>query len=155
MDQKPEFLTDYEFSVLQLNNEGFKIKDIATKLEKKEGNIRKTKVVVRKKIEKELQKTARSLRLDRDISNMPKDAGLLIGFDWIHNTKVFLIFTFTQGIIAWWEHECKTEECLKRNRETLDLICSERSIQLTLEEEKLSIRKQFLKVIDIIQKNKE
>lgn len=155
MDQKPEFLTDYEFSVLQLNNEGFKIKDIATKLEKKEGNIRKTKVVVRKKIEKELQKTARSLRLDRDISNMPKDAGLLIGFDWIHNTKVFLIFTFTQGIIAWWEHECKTEECLKRNRETLDLICSERSIQLTLKEEKLSIREQFLKVIDIIQKNKE
>ena len=155
MDQKPEFLTDYEFSVLQLNNEGFKIKDIATKLEKKEGNIRKTKVVVRKKIEKELQKTARSLRLDRDISNMPKDAGLLIGFDWIHNTKVFLIFTFTQGIIAWWEHECKTEECLKRNRETLDLICSERSIQLTLEEKKLSIREQFLKVIDIIQKNKE
>jgi len=155
MDQKPEFLTEYENRVLRLNNEGFKIKDIATELGKKEGNIRKTKVVVRKKIEKELQKTARSLRLDRDISNMPKDAGLLIGFDWIHNTKVFLIFTFTQGIIAWWEHECKTEECLKRNRETLDLICSERSIQLTLEEEKLSIREQFLKVIDIIQKNKD
>jgi len=155
MDQKPDFLTDYEFSVLRLNNEGFKIKDIATKLGKKEGNIRKTKVVVRKKIEKELQKTARALRIDLDISNMPKDAGLLIGFDWIHNTKVFLIFTFTQGIIAWWEHECKTKECRKRNRKTLDLICSERNIQLTLEEEKQSIREQFLKVIDIIQKNKD
>jgi len=155
MYQKPDFLTDYEYNVLRLTNEGTKIKDIATDLGKKEGNIRKTKVVVRKKIEKELQKTARSLRLDRDISNMPKNAGLLIGFDWIHNTKVFLIFTFTQGIIAWWEHECKTEECRKRNRETLDLICSERRIQLTLEEEKLSIREQFLKVIDIIQKNKD
>ena len=155
MYQKPDFLTDYEYNVLRLTNEGTKIKKIATDLGKKEGNIRKTKVVVRKKIEKELQKTARSLRLDRDISNMPKNAGLLIGFDWIHNTKVFLIFTFTQGIIAWWEHECKTEECRKRNRETLDLICSERRIQLTLEEEKLSIREQFLKVIDIIQKNKE
>jgi hypothetical protein len=155
MYQKPDFLTDYEFDVLRLHNEGFKVKDIASQLGKKEGNIRKTKVVVRRKIEKELQKTAGSLRLDLDISNMPKDTGLLIGFDWIHNTKVFLIFTFTQGIIAWWEHECKTEECLKRNRETLDLICRERKIQLTIDEEKLSIREQFLKVIEIIQQKKE
>ncbi|MHA1966469.1 MAG: hypothetical protein ACW964_01580 [Candidatus Hodarchaeales archaeon] len=155
MFQKPDFLTGYEFDVLRLHNEGVKVKNIASQLSKKEGNIRKTKVVVRKKIEKELQKTARSLRIDLDISNMPKDAGLLIGFDWIHNTKVFLIFTFTQGIIAWYDHECKTEECLKRNRETLDLICHERKIELTIDEQKLSIREQFLRVIEIIQSKKE
>ncbi len=155
MYQKPDFLTDYEFDVLRLYNEGFKVKYIASQLGKKEGNIRKTRVVVRRKIEKELQKTARSLRLDLDITNMPKDAGLLIGFDWIHNTKVFLIFTFTQGIIAWWEHECKTDECRKRNRETLDLISRERNIQLTPEEENLSTREQFLKVIELIQMKKE
>jgi len=83
MVQKPDFLTEYEYDVIRLSNEGLNIEKIATKLEKKEGNIRKTKVVVRKKIEKELQKTARSLRLDSDITNMPKDAGLLmdlIGF---------------------------------------------------------------------------
>ena len=67
MFPKPHFVTYYEFDVLRLHNEGVKVKNIASQLSKKEGNIRKTKVVVRKKIEKELQKTARSLRIDLDI----------------------------------------------------------------------------------------
>ncbi|MHA1215599.1 MAG: hypothetical protein ACTSR2_06855 [Candidatus Hodarchaeales archaeon] len=151
---KPEWMSKYEFEVYKKTSEGISTKDIAEALNKSEGSIRKTRVIVRKKIEKELYKAARTLRLDLDLSKIPKDSGLLIGFDWIHNTKVYLIFTISKGILAWWEHECKTEECLKRNQETLELICREKGVELSPEERSLSQLEQFRIVMKKIQEKK-
>lgn len=148
-------MTEQELAIFKLVNQvnqKFSAQDIADKLDKEPGYIRKTKFVIRKKIERELRKIASSLRLDLDLSNIPPDAGLLIGFDWVHNTKVYLIFTVERGIIAWWKHECITDECRQRNQEIIDLICRERKINLTPKQQQLPLLEQFEIVIGEIQK---
>ena len=77
MFQKPDFLTDYEFRVFQLTNEGLSPKEIANQInfeienqnrpkvrsqkrdpkQKTTQSISKARVVVRKKIERELFKS--------------------------------------------------------------------------------------------------
>lgn len=155
MDKKDHILTENELDIFNLVNEGINAQEIAVKLNKQPSYIRKTKSVIRKKLERELRKIANSLRLDLDLENISLDAGLLIGFDWVHNTKVYLIFTVEQSIIAWWKHECLTEECQKRNQNIIDLICRERKIKLKSNEQKLPLLEQFEIVIDEIQNKGE
>lgn len=152
MLQKPDFLTEYEFNVLRLTNDGDNIKAIAVSLGKSEGSIRKTKVTVRKKIEQELQKIANTLRLDTNLRTIPKGTGLLIGYDWKLDTYVYLILT-GGSITAWYEHEC-SEKCQPECQSTLDMIRRERRIELTSEQEKDSLLEQFRFVISRI-KDKE
>jgi hypothetical protein len=150
--QKPDFLTEYEFNVLRLTNDGNNIKDIANVLGKSEGSIRKTKVTVRKKIEQELQKIANTLRLDTNLRTIPKGTGLLIGYDWKLDTYVYLILT-GGSITAWYEHEC-SDKCQPECQSTLDMIRKERRIELTSEKEEKSLLEQFRFVISRI-KDKE
>ena len=167
LTEKHEFLSDYEIEVFKLVNEGNNPEKIAEKLnandmlnknrkgeliKRNAANIRKTKVVVRNKIEKELQKIANVNRLDLDLAKIPKDTGLMIAFDWVHNTKVYLFFTIEKGIIAWWEHEC-SDRCHSICQETLNLIRKERNIPITPEQEKLSLLEQFRYVVNTIQVN--
>lgn len=151
MDKKDYILTENELDIFHLVNEGFNAQEIAEKLEKQPSYIRKTKSVIRKKLEKELKRIANSLRLDPDLANIPADSGVMTGFDWQHNTKVYLIFTEEKGIVVWWKHECLTDECQKRNLEILDLICRERGITLSSKEQKLPLLEQFEIVIKEIQ----
>ena len=167
--KKQEFLSEYELEVFKLVNEGKTAQEIAEEInnqenfryqKKKDGtetevirkpeNIRKTKVVVRNKIEKELERIAATNRLDLDLANMPKDAGLMIAFDWVHNTKVYLFFTSAEGIIAWWEHEC-SDRCEPRCKNTLGLILKERKIELPSELKNESILEKFRYVVSVIQ----
>ncbi|MFW9779093.1 MAG: hypothetical protein ACFFE8_09595 [Candidatus Heimdallarchaeota archaeon] len=166
MSQRPEFLTEYELEVFRLVNEGKDAQQIADdlnrnenlnrdkegkKIERSPENIRKTKVVVRKKLERELRKIAEANRLDLDLAKMPKDTGLLIAFDWVHNTKVYLIYTRELGVVAWWEHLC-SDRCQHRCQDTLDLILRERQIKLPPELKDKSILDQFREAIAIIQR---
>ncbi|UCE15025.1 MAG: hypothetical protein JSV04_07560 [Candidatus Heimdallarchaeota archaeon] len=151
-DKKDHILTENELAIFNLVNQQLSAQEISEKLNKQPSYIRKTKFVIRKKIERELRKIASSLRLDLDLANIPVDAGILIGFDWVHNTKVYLIFTVEKGIIAWWKHECITDECRQRNQEIIDLICRERKINLTSKQQHLSLLEQFEIVIGEIQK---
>ncbi|MHA2227558.1 MAG: hypothetical protein ACXAC8_20235 [Candidatus Hodarchaeales archaeon] len=138
MDQKPDFLTEYEFKVYQLTSKGWSPQEISDQLNqdksnkdkkiKKPGNIRKTRVVIRKKIERELQKIADSLRLDTNLRTIPKGTGLLIGYDWVHDTYVYLILS--EGMIkVWYEHNCSIK-CEVECQNTLDLLLKERDLQL-------------------------
>ncbi|MFW9856953.1 MAG: hypothetical protein ACFFFG_18025 [Candidatus Thorarchaeota archaeon] len=166
MSQRPEFLTEYELEVFRLVNEGKDAQQIADdlnrneklnkdkqgkKIERSPENIRKTKVVVRKKLERELRKIAEANRLDLDLAKMPKDTGLLIAFDWVHNTKVYLIYTRELGVVAWWEHLC-SDRCQHRCQSTLDLILRERQIELPPEIKDKVILDQFREAIAIIQR---
>ncbi|MFX1517003.1 MAG: helix-turn-helix transcriptional regulator [Promethearchaeota archaeon] len=151
MDKKDYILTENELDIFHLINEGFNAQEIAEKLKKKSSYIRKTKSVIRKKLEKELKRIANSLRLDPDLANIPADSGVMTGFDWQHNTKVYLIFTEEKGIVVWWKHECITDECQKRNQEILDLICHERGITLSSKEQELPLLEQFEILIKEIQ----
>ena len=159
MTQKPDFLTDYEFDVFQHTIKGKKPDEIAETLnsdkkyknqKKTLGSIRKTKVVVRKKIEKRLVGIAKSLRLDHDLTSMPKDSGLLVSYDWTNDTKVYIIFTIEEGILAWYEHEC-SDKCKLSCKEILDLVIRERNIPFTENQEALPILEQFRFVISKIQ----
>lgn len=151
MDKKDYILTENELGIFHLVNEGFNAQEIAEKLDKQPSYIRKTKSVIRKKLEKELKRIANSLRLDHDLANIPANTGVMTGFDWQHNTKVYLIFTEEEGIVVWWKHECLTDECQKRNQEILDLICRERGIILSSKEQELPLLEQFEIVIKEIQ----
>lgn len=151
-DKKDQILTENELDIFNLVNEGFNGQQIAEKLNKQPSYIRKTKSVIRKKLEKELKRIASSLRLDSDLTHIPTDTGVMTGFDWQHNTKVYLIFTEEKGIIVWWKHECLTEECRKRNQEIINLICRERKITLSSKEQELPLLEQFEKVFQEIQK---
>jgi hypothetical protein len=150
--QKPDFLTEYEFNVLRLTNDGNNIKNIAEILGKSEGSVRKTKVTIRKKIERELLKIANALRLDTNLRTIPKGTGLLIGYDWKLDTYVYLILT-GGSITIWYEHEC-SDKCQPECQSILDIIKRERRIELTSEQENESLLEQFRLVILII-KNKE
>ncbi len=152
MEKKDYILTENELDIFNLVNEGFNAQQIAEKLNKQPSYIRKTKSVIRKKLEKELKRIANSLRLDPDLANIPADAGVMTGFDWQHNTIVYLIFTVEKGIIVWWKHECLTNECQKRNQEIIDLICRERGINLSSKEQQLPLLEQFEIVVKVIQK---
>lgn len=160
LHQKPDFLTDYEFDVLRLTNEGMSPQKIANQLnsdrkymnqkkQKTPESVRKTRVVVRKKIERELRKIANTLRLDTNLRNIPRGTGLLIGYDWVHDTYVYLILTGEKGILAWYEHEC-SDKCRTECHATLDLIRQERKINLTPEQEKESLLEQFRLIISWI-----
>lgn len=150
MLRKPEFLTKHEFLVLQNTYEGIKAGVIAKNLDKSVGSIYKTRTVIRKKIEKELKRTANSLRLDLDLAKISRDAGLLIGFDWVHNTKVYLFFTAEKGILAWYEHEC-SNKCESICKETLDIIIRERGIKFENQKKNVSVLDQFKEISSILQ----
>jgi hypothetical protein len=85
---------------------------------------------------------------------MPKDTGMMIAFDWVHNTKVYLFFTAEKGILAWWEHEC-SNRCKPICHETLDLILKERKIELPLETKDASLLEQFRYTVSVIQEKGE
>ncbi|MFX1286454.1 MAG: hypothetical protein ACFFB5_22655 [Promethearchaeota archaeon] len=159
MTQRLNFLSDYEFEVLRLTNEGMTAEAIAKKLneERKEkktkasiSSIYKTRVVVRKKIEEQLKNIAKSLRLDSDLAKMPKNTGLLVSYDWTNDTKVYIIFTTEEGILAWYEHHC-SDKCRPDCQKTLDLIKRERNIVLSNNQASLPILEQFRYVFSEIQ----
>ncbi|UCG02800.1 MAG: hypothetical protein JSW11_02185 [Candidatus Heimdallarchaeota archaeon] len=151
MSHKPNFLSDYEFEVLRLTNEGMSAEDIARKLKRENPNsIYKTRVVVRKKIETQLKNIAKSLRLDSDLAKIPKNAGLLVSYDWTNDTKVYIIFTTEEGILAWYEHHC-SDKCQPDCQETLNLIKRERNIMLSNDQASLPILEQFRYVFSEIQ----
>lgn len=162
--QKQEFLTEYELEVFKLVNEGNNPQEIADKInsdsrfegqkERRKENIRKTRVVVRNKIERELRRIATTNRLDLDLAKMPKDTGMMIAFDWVHNTKVYLFFTTEKGILAWWEHEC-SNRCEPICHETLDLILKERKIELPPETKDASLLEQFRYTVSVIREKGE
>ncbi|MFX0173856.1 MAG: hypothetical protein ACFE9L_18385 [Candidatus Hodarchaeota archaeon] len=164
MAQKQEFLTEYELEVFKLVNEGKNPQEIADQInsnwkfegqkERRKENIRKTRVVVRNKIERELQRIATANRLDLDLAKMPKDTGMMIAFDWVHNTKVYLFFTSEKGILAWWEHEC-SKNCESICNETLELILRERKIKLPPKIKEASLLEQFRYVVSVIQEKGE
>ncbi|MFX0152571.1 MAG: hypothetical protein ACFFAJ_17425 [Candidatus Hodarchaeota archaeon] len=164
MAQKQEFLTEYELEVFKLVNEGKNPQEIADQInsdlrfegqkERRKENIRKTRVVVRNKIERELRRIATANRLDLDLAKIPKDTGMMIAFDWVHNTKVYLFFTAEKGILAWWEHEC-SKNCEPICNETLELILKERKIEFPPETRKVSLLEQFRYVVSIIQEKGE
>ncbi|MFX0052867.1 MAG: LuxR C-terminal-related transcriptional regulator [Candidatus Hermodarchaeota archaeon] len=144
MYQKPDFLSDYEFQVLQQTYDGLGIKEIAQSLGKSETNIRKTRSIIRKKIEKELKKVANTMRLDTETRNMPKGTGipaLLIGYDWVNDTHVYLILT-GDGVIAWYEHDC-SDKCKSECQLILNQIQRERHIELDHKLESESPMDQF------------
>ncbi|MFX0014469.1 MAG: hypothetical protein ACFFB2_09035 [Promethearchaeota archaeon] len=149
--QRPDFLSDYEFEVLRLTNEGKNADEIAQLLKRKNaGSIYKTRVVVWRKIEEQLKNIAKSLRLDPDLTRMPKNSGLLVSYDWTNDTKVYIIFTTDEGILAWYEHHC-SNKCQPKCQQTLDLIIRERNIVLSKEQTSLPILEQFRFVFSEIQ----
>jgi hypothetical protein len=155
MVSKEHILSENELEIFILTNEGKNAQEIAEKLDRTPNYIRKTKFVIRKKIEEEFRKIANSLRLDLDLANISGDSGLMSAFDWVHNTKVYLIFTVERGIIAWWEHKCLTDECRERNKEMIDLICRERKIKLSAKETKKSLLTKFKEIMEIIKEKGE
>lgn len=106
----------------------------------------------RKKIKKTLQELALSHRLD--IESILDYHGLLIGYDYQTNSKVFLIFTVDLGIVVWYKHadwlgklcpNCpKKDEC----RETLDTILEEYNLKLRPDEEVLHMTEQSLEIFE-------
>ena len=90
----------------------------------------------REKISKALKKHATSHRLDIEPGNPVDYRGILRGFDYQANTRVYIIYTLKLGLIVWYKHddwagklcpECpKEKEC----EETLDTIMTEYNLSL-------------------------
>ena len=154
MFRKPDFLTDYEFDVLKLANQKLTSTEIGKKLDKEPGSVRKTKMKALNKIETELKKAAKILRLDTSQEqrstkyNIPKAAGLLRGHDWVNDTDVYLIIS-GGSIIAWYVHEC-SNNCKQECHSTLTTIRSERQIKIPPSIEKKPILQQFHYIMDYI-----
>jgi len=132
-------------------------KDNKEELEKKKSYIRKVKSVIKKKLENEFQKIAKSLRLDLDLSQVAGDTGrtgLMFGFDWVHNTKVYLFFTEKEGIIVWYEHEC-SPRCTEMCEMTLNSIIDERRIVLPANGTKDSNLSKFRLLIEEIKRKSD
>jgi len=132
-------------------------KDNEEELEKKKNYIRKVKSVIKKKFENEFQKIAKSLRLDLDLSQVSGDTGrtgLMFGFDWVHNTKVYLFFTEKEGIIVWYEHEC-SPRCNEMCEKTLNSIIDERNVFLPSSGAKLANLSKFRLLVEEIKKKSD
>lgn len=148
MPKQSNILSENERRIFQYSNSGYSDKKIAKLLSSSEGYVRKAKTGIRKKLTKELNSAAKLLRLDPDIINLSRDLGLLTGFDWMHNTKVYLLFTEARGIVAWWKHEC-SDECRPTCLEVYNIIREERGIQKEFDAS-MPLWEQFDFLIDII-----
>lgn len=132
MAEIPHILTENQLEIFKLICKGKSAQEIADKLDKEPGYIRKAKSVIRKKLEREFKKIATSLRLDLDPKIEYQDTvhlGLMFGFDWVHNTRVYLIFTEKEGILVWFEHTC-SDKCQPSCKETLEAIKMDRGFSL-------------------------
>ncbi len=147
MPKEVNILSENELKIFQYTLSGYTDKEIAESLSSSEGYVRKAKTGIRKKLEKELNAAAKLLRLDPDLRDLSRDLGLLTGFDWTRDTKVYLIFTEKQGIVAWWNHEC-SDKCESTCKEVYDLIREERGIEEI--DSSLSLEQKFKKMISII-----
>jgi hypothetical protein len=106
----------------------------------------------RNKIRKTLEEHAKSHRLD--ISSVQDYKGLLIGFDFQANTRVFIIYTEKHGTIVWYKHdsyggkmchECPSEgEC----RESLSAIIEEYNLPMRPDELELPMTELSLEVFN-------
>jgi hypothetical protein len=106
----------------------------------------------RKKIAKALKEHAKSHRLD--IETLLDYKGLLIGFDYQANAKVYIVFTEKLGIIVWYKHDSYAgklcPDCPKEHecREILDTILEEYNITLRPDEEKLLMTQQSIAILN-------
>ncbi len=146
-------LSNDEEAVFKAMDAGLHPKEIATKLSKDDGYIRKTQSRIRKKIDKELKKAATMLRLQFSDDDIMRDQGILKCFDWVNNTYVFLVFTPMMGILAYYTHEC-SDNCITTCKETLDLICSERGVHVDTKIRSLPNKIQYEYVFEAIRKQK-
>jgi hypothetical protein len=106
----------------------------------------------RSKIRKTLEDHAKSHRLD--ISSVQDYKGLLIGFDFQANTRVFIVYTEKHGTIVWYKHDsyggkmcsnCPSEgEC----RESLNTIIDEYNLSLRPEEMELPMTEQSVLIFN-------
>ncbi len=106
----------------------------------------------RKKIAKALQEHAKSHRLD--VETLLDYKGLLIGFDYQANSKVYIIFTQALGIIVWYKHDSYAgklcPDCPKESecRTILDAIIDEYNLKLRPDEKKLLMVQQSLTILN-------
>jgi hypothetical protein len=106
----------------------------------------------RKKIAKALQEHAKSHRLD--VETLLDYKGLLIGFDYQANSKVYIIFTQALGIIVWYKHDSYAgklcPDCPKESecRTILDTIIDDYNLKLRPDEKKLLMVQQSLTILN-------
>lgn len=108
----------------------------------------------RNKIRKALEAQAKSHRLD--ISSVQDYKGLLIGFDFQANTRVYIVYTEKLGTVVWYRHdsyggkmchECPSEgEC----SESLDTIVQEYNLKLRQEEQELPMTERSIVIVNML-----
>ncbi|MFW9855378.1 MAG: LuxR C-terminal-related transcriptional regulator [Candidatus Thorarchaeota archaeon] len=146
MEQRPKFLSPHEFEVFRRVNAGMSNGQIAKDLDKSESNIRKTKTIVSKKIKRELEKIANLLRLDTSTRTIHTGTGILTGFDWIHNTLVYIILA-GGDIVVWYVHDC-SPKCETECRTTLNQIQTDYGVRIEKKgNESRSILQEFKETI--------
>lgn len=106
----------------------------------------------RGKIKKTLENHAKSHRLD--IESIQDYKGLLIGFDFQANAKVYMVYTEELGVIVWYRHDSyagkpcqkcpKEEECA----ETLATIIDEYNLTLRPDEVELPMTKRSIEIFN-------
>ncbi|MHA1975445.1 MAG: hypothetical protein ACW98F_07265 [Candidatus Hodarchaeales archaeon] len=154
MTEKPRtILSTDETAVFSAMDAGLSPKKISTELSKDEGYIRKTQSRIRKKIDKELKKAANMHRLQFSDNDILRDQGILKCFDWVINTYVFLVFTPITGILIYYTHDC-SDNCQTTCRETLDLISTERGVQVNDKIRTLPNKIQYEHIFEAIRKQK-
>jgi hypothetical protein len=108
----------------------------------------------REKISKSLKKHAISHRLDIEPGNPVDYRGILRGFDYQANTRVYIIYTLKLGLVVWYKHddwagklcpECpKEKEC----EETLDIIMTEYNLSLMPYEQNKHMTEQSISLFE-------
>ena len=148
-------LSKHESKVWKQFHSGYSTSEIAeNNLEEKWTPAYTSRVLnrARSKIRKTLEDQAKSHRLD--ISSVQDYKGLLIGFDFQANTRVFIVYTEKHGTIVWYKHdsyggkmcpECPSEgEC----RESLNTIIEEYNLSLRPEERELPMTEQSVLIFN-------
>ena len=148
-------LSKHENKVWKQFHNGYSTSEIAeNNLEEKWTPAYTSRVLnrARSKIRKTLEDHAKSHRLD--ISSVQDYKGLLIGFDFQANTRVFIIYTEKHGTIVWYKHnsyggkmcpDCPSEgDC----RESLNTIIEEYNLPLRPEENELPMTEQSVLIFN-------
>jgi hypothetical protein len=152
-EKRRSILSKDEEDVFKAMDAGLHPKEIASKIGKEDGYVRKTQSRIRKKIDKELKKAANMLRLQYTDEDIMRDQGILKCFDWVNNTYVFLVFTPHEGILAYYTHDCSSN-CNNACKATLDLIISERGVRVDEKIRSLPNKLQYEHVFETIRKQK-
>jgi hypothetical protein len=106
----------------------------------------------RNKIKKILESHAKSHRLD--IESIQDYKGLLIGFDFQANTKVYMVFTEKLGVIVWYRHDSYAgqpcQKCPKEKEcaETLATIRDEFNIILRSSEMEQAMTQRSIEIFN-------